>query len=140
MDQQTVRSLALSLPGAEEKSHFGKPDFRVRDRIFATLSQDDHAVVKLTPDQQEMVVGSEPAVFMPVNGGWGRQGWTRVLFATADEPTLKSALLTAWRNVAPASLRKKLETVAGAKIQHERDTGSQASEPAGHARPLELGR
>lgn len=30
-----VRSLALSLPGAEEHEHWGKPSFRVRNKIFA---------------------------------------------------------------------------------------------------------
>ncbi len=109
MDRETVRRLALSLPEAEEKSHFGKPDFRVRGHIFATLPPGDHAVVKLTPDQQEMMAGSEPAIFRPVNGGWGRQGWTKVILAAADETTLRSALVAAWRNVAPASLRKAFE-------------------------------
>lgn len=109
MDREAVRRLALALPEAEEKSHFGKPDFRVRGHIFATLPPGDHAVVKLTRDQQEMMAGSEPAVFQPVNGGWGRQGWTKVMLAAADELTLRSALLTAWRNVAPASLRKMVD-------------------------------
>jgi hypothetical protein len=94
------------MPGAEEKSHFGKADFRVRNRIFATLPDTDTAVVKLTYEQQEMLTGAEPAIFTPVPGGWGRQGWTKVMLAAADEVTLKSALLTAWRNVAPLSLRK----------------------------------
>jgi hypothetical protein len=112
MDKEAVRRLALALPEAEEKSHFGKPDFRVRGRIFATLPEDGHAVVKLTPDQQEMLVGSEPAIFQPVNGGWGRQGWTRVILVAADELTLKSALLTAWRNVAPVTLRKRFDAAS----------------------------
>jgi hypothetical protein len=106
MDKETVRRLALALPEAEEKSHFGKPDFRVRNRVFATLPGSGHAVVKLTPDQQEMLTGCEPTVFRPVNAGWGRQGWTKVMLADADELTLKSALVMAWRNVAPAPLRK----------------------------------
>jgi hypothetical protein len=119
MDKQTVRRLALALPEAEEKSHFGKPDFRVRNRIFATLPEGGHAVVKLTPDQQEMLTGSEPAVFQPVNGGWGRQGWTKVMLANADELTLKSALLTAWHNVAPASLRKTFGLSSDDGDRHE---------------------
>ena len=109
MNGKTVRRLALALPGAEEKSHFEKPDFRVRNRIFATLPEDGHAVVKLTRDQQEMLTASEPAIFQAVNGGWGRQGWTRILLAAADELTLKSALVTAWRNVAPVALRKAFD-------------------------------
>lgn len=105
MKAEDVRRLALSLPEAEEKSHFGTADFRVRNRIFATLPEDSRAVVKLTRDQQEMMTGSEPSIFQPVKGGWGRHGWTTLVLAAADEVTLKSALTTAWRNVAPAKLR-----------------------------------
>jgi hypothetical protein len=106
MQAEAVRRLALSLPETEEKSHFGKADFRVRNRIFATLPEDSHAVVKLTREQQEIMAGSEPEIFAPVKGGWGRQGWTKVALAAADEVTLRSALLTAWRNVAPAKLSR----------------------------------
>ena len=106
MNAEDFRRLALSLPESEEKSHFGTADFRVRNRIFATLPDDDRAIVKLTREQQEMMAGAEPGVFQPVKGGWGRQGWTTVILAAADEVTLKSALVTAWRNVAPAGLRK----------------------------------
>jgi len=109
MNADHLRRLALQMPEAEEKSHFGKADFRVRNRIFCTLPDADAAVVKLTREQQEMLADTEPAIFVPLPGGWGRQGWTKVMLATADELTLKSALLTAWRNVAPASLRKSLD-------------------------------
>lgn len=107
MSPDDARRIALSLPEAEEKSHFDKPDFRVRNKIFASLPPGGKAVVKLTPEQQEIMCGAEPAIFQPVKGGWGRQGWTEVMLANADELTLTSALTTAWRNVAPAALRKK---------------------------------
>lgn len=113
MTPEDVRRIALELPGATEKAHFGKPDFRVRDRVFASLPEDGNAVVKLTRDQQEMMAGSEPAVFQPVNGGWGKQGWTRVMLAEADETTLRSALTTAWRNTAPVTLRKAFDLAGG---------------------------
>ena len=109
MNAADLRRIALALPEAEEKSHFGKADFRVRNRIFATLPDADTAVVKLTREQQEMLTGAEPAIFVPVPGGWGRQGWTRVMLAAADQLTLRSALLTAWRNIAPVSLRKAFD-------------------------------
>ncbi len=39
------RKLALSLPEAVEKGHMGHPDFRVRNKIFATLQPDKHLAV-----------------------------------------------------------------------------------------------
>ncbi|USQ97878.1 MmcQ/YjbR family DNA-binding protein [Caulobacter sp. RL271] len=100
------RRLALSMPQAIERSHMGTVDFRC-GRIFATLGNPDAAwaMVKLTPDQQEMRVAAEPDVFVPVPGGWGRNGATRLRLAACDEATARGALLDAWRNVAPNTLR-----------------------------------
>lgn len=105
MNADHARHLALSLPETTEKAHFGKPDFRVRNHIFMTLPPGDHIVVKLAPEQQEMLTSAEPDVFAPLAGSWGRQGWTKLFLAKTDEATLKSAIAMAWRNVAPASLR-----------------------------------
>ena len=35
-------------------------------------------MVKLTPEQQEMLVAAEPAIFVPVKGTWGQRGDTSV--------------------------------------------------------------
>jgi len=69
------RSIALSLPEASESAHMGHPDFRVRGKIFATIWPDDGwRMVKLTLEQQSVFLQAEPAVFVPVKGGWGRKG------------------------------------------------------------------
>jgi hypothetical protein len=93
------RKLALSFQGVEERSHFGKADFRVKSRIFATLPDGETGVVKLTPEQQEMMMGAEPSIFSPAAGAWGRKGWTRIDLGKAGRITLKSALSAAWENV-----------------------------------------
>ena len=99
------RRLALSMPQAIESSHMGTVDFRC-GKIFATLGNPDAewAMVKLTQDQQEMRVEAEPEVFVPVPGGWGRGGATRLRLAVCDEATALGALTDAWRNVAPKKL------------------------------------
>jgi len=75
MTADEFRGLALSLPEAVEGAHVGHPDFRVRGKIFATLEPaEDWGMVKLTADQQALFVRTEPGVFQPVNGGWGRRG------------------------------------------------------------------
>ena len=100
------RALAMALPEAEEKSHFGKPDFRLRNKIFAGFRATGTAYVKLTPDQQDMVCAAERCV-LPIKGGWGRQGWTEIDLAGSETALLQSLLLMAWRNVAPKSLQTK---------------------------------
>jgi hypothetical protein len=108
MNADDFRRVALSLPEAEEKSHFGKADFRVRNKIFGSLPGEERAVIKLTPDEQSMLCDAEPAIFSPIKGGWGRQGWTGIALAACDEATLISACRMAWRNVTPAKLKGAL--------------------------------
>jgi hypothetical protein len=50
------QEIALAMPDAAEGSHRGHSDFRVGNRIFATLGYPDTgwAMVKLTPEQQEI--------------------------------------------------------------------------------------
>jgi hypothetical protein len=100
------RNVALALPEAIEGAHQGHADFRVGKRIFATLGYPDEswAMVKLTPEQQRMLVEAEPGIFRPVPGGWGKHGATNVRLSKADAKTLQSALAMAWRNIAPKSL------------------------------------
>ena len=82
----------------------GHPDFRVRGKIFATLwPKESLGMVKLTPEQQQAFVESEPAVFVPVKGGWGLGGATNVRLAAATLQTLGPAMQTAWRNAAPTA-------------------------------------
>ena len=108
MTADEFRSLALDLPEASEGAHVKHPDFRVGGRIFATLGPDgDWGMVKLTPDQQAFYVRTEPAVFRPFNGTWGRRGCTKVTLAVAQELTVRQALAAAWRNTAPKRLTQQ---------------------------------
>jgi hypothetical protein len=105
MSSSRFRRTALALPGAVEGAHQGHADFRVGKRIFATLGypDDDWGMVKLTPEQQSVLVEAEPEIFRPVPGGWGKYGNTNVRLAKADATTLQSALKMAWQNIAPKS-------------------------------------
>ena len=106
MTADDFRQIALSLPEALESAHMDHPDFRVRGKIFATLGYPDQGwgMVKLTPEQQTSLVRAEPAVFVPAKGAWGRRGSTIVRLDTVDQVALSSALIAAWRNVAPKRL------------------------------------
>jgi hypothetical protein len=99
MDADDFRRIALSLEGAEEGSHMGKPDFRVGGRIFATLASADQGYgnLMLTPGQQAAFVEELPEVFVPIAGGWGRMGMTHIRLGAAKEEVLAGALHTAWK-------------------------------------------
>lgn len=103
--------MALSFPEASESAHQNHPDFRVRGKIFATLGYPNKkwAMVKLTPDQQEIFMADEPSVFVPAAGAWGRGGATTIQLKAAGQKTLRRAVLAAWLNAAPEPLAKKFE-------------------------------
>jgi hypothetical protein len=93
------RRIALSLEGAEESSHMGAPDFRVRGKIFATLASQHQGYgnLKLTLEQQADFVRELPEVFLPIPGGWGRMGMAHIPLSEASEDVLAGALRAAWK-------------------------------------------
>ncbi len=80
-------------------------------RLFATLGypRSGWGMIKLTPEQQEVFVRAEPAVFAPVKGGWGRRGATNVRLRAAKQGAVREALITAWRNRAPKRLAERVD-------------------------------
>lgn len=105
---EAARKMALSLPEVEEKSHFDIPDFRIRNKIFATLHTDKHYVmVKLSLTDQSVFCAFDKEVIFPVPGGWGRKGATFVNLKKIKRSMLMDALTTAWKYTAPPGLVKK---------------------------------
>jgi len=106
MTAADFRNLALGFPEAIEHAHMNHPDFRVRGKIFATLGYPDDTcgMVKLTPEQQHGYIKSEPDVFSPSKGAWGRGGSTIVKLKLAKKTTVRTAMAAAWRNAAPKGL------------------------------------
>lgn len=111
INAKEFRRLALSLEGAEEGSHFGAVDFRVGGKIFATLAHEKQGYgnLMLTPEQQAAFLEELPDVFLPVHGGWGRNGATHVRLDVVSQDVLEGALRTAWnlRVARNAKVRKK---------------------------------
>ena len=109
MTASDFRQMALSLEGAEEGSHMGALDFRVGGRIFATLASiaQGYGNLMLRPEQQAMFVEDLPEIFIPIAGGWGRNGATHVVLAKVSEDVLEGAIRTAY----------KLRVEANAKVR-----------------------
>ena len=108
MSEAAFRRIALGFAGAVERAHGGHPDFRTaKGKVFASLGYPgrEWGVVKLTPEQQQMLVSAEPGIFEPVNGTWGLRGNTKVRLSEVDGTTLRSALGMAFGNVSAPSPR-----------------------------------
>jgi hypothetical protein len=100
VDLETARQIALSLPGTEEKGHFGMPSFRVNNKIFATQwVKENRMMVKLSPIDQSVFNSFDPTIFFPVPNKWGLKGATFVELNKVRRDMLEDALSLAWEAV-----------------------------------------
>jgi hypothetical protein len=117
-----LRRVLLALPEAEERETWGHPTFRVRDKMFAALSDDGRqASVKATRQEQAALVAAAPETF-GVPAYVGRHGWVSIRLATVDPTELGELVVEAWRQTAPRRL-----VAAYDAAQDARAPGSDAS-------------
>jgi hypothetical protein len=101
---EELRRVVLSLPEAEERETWGHPTFRVRDRMFAAMSDDgQEATVKATRQEQAALVSTAPETF-GIPAYVGRHGWVSIQLATVDPAELRELIVEAWRQTAPKRL------------------------------------
>jgi hypothetical protein len=59
-----VRELALTLPATTERSSYGTPGFRVKDKLFARIHDNsDWLVLRMDQAQRELMAQAEPEKF-----------------------------------------------------------------------------
>jgi YjbR protein len=108
MTPDDFREMALAMNGAVERSHMNHPDFRANGRIFASIMPGERkGTLKLTPEEQLVLMRQHRTTFSPAAGAWGRQGWTHVEFAEADEGAVRAAMLLAWQSVVERKKQRK---------------------------------
>ncbi len=105
---ETVRQVALSFPETDEHPHFDRKAFRVKKKIFATLSEKEMTLnLKLTLVDQSVFCAFDNTVIYPVAGGWGRMGFTTVNLKKVKKAMLKDGLTVAYCTTAPPKLAEK---------------------------------
>ena len=94
-----ARRILLSLPDTEEGAHMGHPDFRVGNRIFASLAprKKNIAVVKLSIANQVALLQMDPEAFSL--NGWSRQGWTNVHLDKVTPTRFRTLARESWTTV-----------------------------------------
>jgi predicted DNA-binding protein (MmcQ/YjbR family) len=102
-----VRDLCLSLPGTTEKATWGDettpghPTFRVRDKIFVIMADDESGgSIKTSHGEQGELVSAFPEAAR-VAAYVGRYGWTDVEFSGIPEEILRDIIVGAWARTAP---------------------------------------
>jgi hypothetical protein len=118
MIAKDFRRIALGMEGAIESSHMDHPDFRVGNRIFATLTHDEQmGMVALPPGEvQQEFIRAHPSAFSMVNGAWGLQGATRVHLESAEEDAVGEAVTVAWRHAVAQGPTRSTKATKKAKI------------------------
>ena len=105
LDIDTVRILALSFPEVTEQDHFGRPSFRIKKKIFATLwPKENIAVLKLNDIEQSVFCDFNRTIIYPVEGAWGRKGFTKFEISRIEKDLFLDALKISYCLVAPAAL------------------------------------
>ena len=100
VDIDTFRTLAMSFPEVEELPHFDKASFRIKKKIFATLTESKlQATLKLSAVDQSIFCAYNSEVIYQVPNKWGLQGWTIVHLEKISLELLKGALEAAYQEV-----------------------------------------
>lgn len=102
-----VRTICLALPEAEERITWSEPNFRVRDKIFATYhasATGGNAICKAPPGVQAILVGSDSSRFF-VPAYVGHKGWVGIhLDPGTDWAEVAQLIMRSYRLVAPKRL------------------------------------
>ena len=92
--------MALAFPEVAELPHLEKISFRVKKKIFATLSaQSNIASVKLSLVDQSVFCSIDQSIIYPVPNKWGLQGWTNINLAKIKKTMLHDILQTAYTSL-----------------------------------------
>jgi hypothetical protein len=101
---ETVRRIALSLPGVEEGPCYGTPAFRVKGKLFARLKEDGETLVLRTDfEAREALLEARPETYFITDHYAGHE-WILVRLGAVTRPELEDRITSAWRSRAPARL------------------------------------
>jgi hypothetical protein len=107
---ETVRRLALALPGAAEGTSYGTPAFRVRGKLFVRFHQDgDSVVVNIDGPERAMRRKADPQAFY-ITDHYTGSSWILVRLSAIRRDDLRDLLEESWRRRAPQRLVAAYET------------------------------
>ena len=110
----TIRELALALPEVTERSSYGTPGFRVKDKLLGRLRPEgDVFVLRMNIDQRELLVATQPAKFFSTDH-YKDYDAVLVRMDAIDRDEMQDLLAEAWFFVAPKRVLEKF----GPQIGH----------------------
>ena len=109
MKLDEARKFALSLPEANEEPHHKMSSFRVRGKIFTTITEDEeHIHVFVDEERRESCLAMFPEFCEKL--WWGKKVvGLRITLSRADPDEVKDLVRAAWQVKAPKSLLSEPE-------------------------------
>jgi hypothetical protein len=100
----TVREIALTLPGAEESTSYGTLAFKVRGKLFVRFHQSGECVViHIHMDERAALMKLDPQTFY-ITDHYLNYPMMLVRLATVRPDVLHKLIVESWRRTAPAKL------------------------------------
>ncbi|MEU5695814.1 MmcQ/YjbR family DNA-binding protein [Actinosynnema sp. NPDC020468] len=103
--ESDVRQIALELPETAERTSYGTPGWRVADKLFARMHEDDGVLVVWCADEgeKEALLRSAPDRFF-TTAHYDGHPMVLVRLAEVDKAELRELLTDSWRTRAPKRL------------------------------------
>jgi hypothetical protein len=113
VDWDTVRDLALALPGSEESTSYGTPAFKVGGKLFVRLHEaGDTIVVRIEQTERAMRLRADPKAFF-ITDHYAPYPWMLVRLSAVRRDDLGDLLEESWRLRAPKRLLAEYESRDG---------------------------
>ncbi|WP_258881302.1 MmcQ/YjbR family DNA-binding protein [Paenibacillus sp. sptzw28] len=104
-----AREFILSLPETVEIDHFGKPSFRINNKIFATIQPDGITLtIKTVGEDRTIYTTMDPETYR-IPETFSKLNYMHINLYTASPEELKGLLNKAWRSVAPKRVVKAFD-------------------------------
>ena len=101
---ETVRQIALTLPGGEEGTSYGTPAFKVAGKLFARQHQDGESlVIRVDFEEREEIMNADPEKFY-ITDHYLNYPWMLVRLSKVRRDQLSDLLVQSWRRAAPKRL------------------------------------
>ncbi len=107
---ETVRQLALGLPGVEEGKSYGTPAFRVGGKFLARLREDGDLAIRVEYAAREVLMGADPETFY-ITDHYRCYPAMLVRLSRVDPDDLRKLLEEAWRRNASKRLLAAFEEI-----------------------------
>lgn len=107
MTGDEVDALIMALPGAEHGTAYGHPCWRIAGKFLTRLrAEDDSLALDVgSVERRDMLVEVDPEVFH-ITDHYRAYAYALIRIERVDPDWLRAELVSRWRKVAPAKLRK----------------------------------